>query len=131
MKILQHEGCPISRIGASAGPLSMMPCNKSRPWLIQDLCLGIVMSRIRETCSQIGASSIIISIMVIVLITIIMIMNMKMIMIMNMIMIMTMDIISSSAVIRYLPKTCSSQGPGFRPHDYGQDYEYDYDYEYQ
>ena len=58
----------------------------------------------------------IISIIVIILITIIMsmIMNMIMIMIMNMIMIMTMDIISSSAVIRYLPKACSSKGPGVR-----------------
>ena len=44
------------------------------------------MSRICKTCSQIGASSIINSIMVIILITIIMIMNMIMIMIMIMIM---------------------------------------------
>ena len=48
----------------------------------------------------------------IMIMTMIMIMNM--IMIMGMIMIMTMDIISSSALIRYLPSSFSSQAPGAR-----------------
>ena len=57
-----------------------------------------------------------ISNMFIILTTVMMIMIMKMIMItnMSMFMVMTMDIISSSALIRDLPKACSSQAPGFR-----------------
>ena len=72
------------------------------------------MSRICETFSQIGASSIILSIMVIILITIIMIMIMITIMSVSLIMITTMDIISSSALIPYLPSVFSSQARGLR-----------------
>ena len=70
------------------------------------------MSRICKKHLQINASNIIISIMVIILNNIIMIMIMNMIV--NMIMITTTDIVSSSAVIRYLPKSCNSQTPGPR-----------------
>ena len=94
MEIMQEEGSPIAQVGASGGSLSIVPDNTSWTSLLQNQGLGIIMSRICKTFSQIGASSIIISIMLIILITIIMIMNMIMLMIKSMIMIMTLTMVS-------------------------------------
>ena len=73
-KIMQYDGSPLAQIGASGGSFPIVSCSKSWSWLLHNSGFGVVMSRICRTLLQIGASSIIISIMFIILITIIMIM---------------------------------------------------------